>query len=164
MNPSERLDLKRLINNNSDYKDNTEGIRKLKHSDLIQAEIVKMEMLKKKDAKIRAEHPKVFEEKCKRECSFLFNKYMEIFNPLLKDELDIGLMNQALATLKMIENGEIDQQEGSVMMGKILHRVFVESALKGGKTIDERESQPVDYMIRNTGKPISWLDFKNNSR
>lgn len=55
---------------------------------------------------------------------------MEIFNPLMKDELDIGLMNQALTTLKMIEDGEIDQQEGSVMMGKILHRVFVESAVK----------------------------------
>ena len=162
MNPEERLDLKRLINNNSDYKDNTEGIRKLKHSDLIQSEIVKMEMLKKKDAKTRFEYPKVFEEKCRRECSFLFNKYMEIFNPLLKDELDIGLMNQALSTLKMIEDGEIDQQEGSVMMGKILHRVFVESAMKSGKSIDERESVG-SQVARNTGKPISWLDFKNNS-
>jgi hypothetical protein len=162
MNPGERLDLKRLINNNSDYKDNTEGIRKLKHSDLIQAEIMKMEIMKKKDAKLRIEQPKAFEDKCKRECSFLFNKYMEIFNPLLKDELDIGLMDQALSTLKQIENGDIDQQEGSVIMGKILHRVFVESALKGGNKIDEKESLPT--IDRNVGKPISWLDFKNNSR
>lgn len=158
MNPSERLDLKKLIDNNSDYKDNTEGIRKLKHSDLIQAEIMKMQFLKNRDAKIRTEHPKAFEEKCKRECSFLFNKYMEIFTPLLKDELDIGLMHQALATLKMIENGEIDQQEGSVMMGKILHRVFVESAMKGGKTIDDREG--VVSEERNKGKQMSWTDFK----
>ena len=109
MNPSERLDLKRLIQH-SDYEDNTEGIRKLKHSDLIQTEISKMEFLKKRDAKIRIEHPRVFEETCRRECSFLFNGYMEIFTPLLKDELDINLMNRALTTLKQIENGEIDQQ------------------------------------------------------
>jgi hypothetical protein len=163
MNPSERLDLKRLIHNNSDYKDNTEGIRKLKHSDLIQAEILKLEFLKKKDAKLRIDQPKVFEDKCKRECSFLFNQYMEIFNPLMKDELDIGLMNQALTTLKMIEDGEIDQQEGSVMMGKILHRVFVESAVKGGKNINDRESAMM-MEERNPGKHISWLDFKNKNK
>lgn len=155
MNPSERLDLKRLIHN-SDYEDNTEGIRKLKHSDLIQTEIAKMEVLKKRDAKIRKEHPKVFEETCRRECSFLFNGYMEIFNPLLKDELDIGLMNQALTTLKQIEKGEIDQQEGSVIMGKILHRVFVESALQGSKALDGETA----ITSKNTGKEMSWVDFK----
>ena len=72
MNPSERLDLKRLIQN-SDYEDNTEGIRKLKHSDLIQTEIVRMEFLKKRDATIRKERPLVFKETCKKEGSFLFN-------------------------------------------------------------------------------------------
>ena len=49
MNPQERVDLKRLVNQH-DYQDNTEGIRKLKHSDLIQADIQKMENLKKKHA------------------------------------------------------------------------------------------------------------------
>ena len=42
MNSQERLDLKRLINS-QDYVDNTEGIRRVKHSDLLKAEIQKME-------------------------------------------------------------------------------------------------------------------------
>lgn len=157
MNPSERLDLKRLIQN-SDYEDNTEGIRKLKHSDLIKTEIAKMELLKKRDATVRKERPQVFKETCKMECSFLYNGYMEIFNHVLKDELDIGLMNQALETLKKIEEGEIDQQEGSVMMGKILHRIFVESALQGSKTLDKLESE--NSIQKNTGKEMSWVEFK----
>ena len=158
MNPSERLDLKRLIQN-SDYEDNTEGIRKLKHSDLIQTEIVRMEFLKKRDATIRKERPLVFKETCKKECSFLFNGYTEIFNHILKDELDIGLMNQALATLKKIEEGEIDQQEGSVIMGKILHRIFVESALQSAKTRDSETPQEE----KNNGKELSWAEFKKTT-
>lgn len=159
MNPSERLDLKKLIQN-SDYEDNTEGIRKLKHSDLIQTEIAKMEFLKKRDAHVRIDQPKVFKETCKKECSFLYNGYMEIFNHILKDELDIGLMNQALATLKQIEEGEIDQQEGSVIMGKILHRIFVESALQSSKTLDKQNIEST--VQKNSGKELSWVDFKKS--
>jgi len=157
MNTSERLCLNKLIQN-SDYEDNTEGIRKLKHSDLIQIDIAKMEFLKKRDANIRKERPKVFKETCKRECSFLFNGYTEIFNHLLKDDLNEELMTKALLTLKQIEEGEIDQQEGSVIMGKILHRIFVESKLQGGIDGDETNTQ------KNTGKEISWLDFKSATR
>jgi len=165
MNPSERIDLKRLIHS-SDYEDNTEGIRKLKHSDLIRTEITRMEFLKKRDAEIRKERPAVFKETCKQECSFLYNAYMEIFNHVLKDELDIELMNQALQTLKKIEEGEIDQQEGSVIMGKILHRIFVESALQGSKTLnkDTDNNDSVISVQKNEGKEISWLDFKKTKR
>ena len=46
MNQQERLDLKKLMKHN-DYEDNTKGIRKLKHSDLIMTDIMKLEDLKK---------------------------------------------------------------------------------------------------------------------
>ena len=45
-------------------------------------------------------------------------------------------MFQALEYLKKIEDGIIDQQEGSVMMGKLLHKVFVNSAIKKSENID----------------------------
>ena len=157
MNPQERVDLKRLMNQH-DYQDNTEGIRKLKHSDLIQADIQKMENLKKKHADIRASSSKKFESMCTSECSFLYNSYTDIFNRLIKDELDLGLMSQALVTLKKIEDGEIDQQEGSVLMGKILHRVFVESALKRAEALDNKETE--EKIELNCGKNISWKSYK----
>lgn len=161
MNPQERIDLKRLMHQ-QDYEDNTEGIRRLKHSDLIQSEILRIEQLKQENAIMREENPKQFQVLCQNKCSFLYSSYMDIFNRLLKDELDLGLMTQALTTLKKIEDGEIDQQEGSVMMGKILHRVFVESALKRGENLDrETSGDNVDPIVpKNEGKTLSWKQYK----
>ena len=71
-------------------------------------------------------------------------------------------MTQALTTLKKIEDGDIDQQEGSVMMGKILHRVFVESALKRGEHLDNEDTNNNNEPIepKNAGKPMSWKQYK----
>ena len=47
MDPSDRIDLKKLMKaGERDYVDNTDGIRRLKHSDLIAADMKKMEELK----------------------------------------------------------------------------------------------------------------------
>ena len=46
MNPQEKIDLKKLIGNMGDYEDNTAGIREMKHSDSIRADIQKMVLLK----------------------------------------------------------------------------------------------------------------------
>ena len=162
MNQSERLDLKRLINH-TEYEDNTEGIRKLKHSHLIEAEILKMENIKKRDADARKNNPLFFESTCKKECSFLYNAYTDIFNRLLKDELDLGLMSQALVMLQKIEEGDIDQQEGSVMMGKMLHSVFVESALKRADSL-RNEDKDIYITERIDGKDISWKEYKKTMK
>jgi hypothetical protein len=89
---------------------------------------------------------------------------MDIFNRLLKDELDLGLMSQALVTLKKIEDGEIDQQEGSVLMGKILHRVFVESAMKKSEHLDAAAAAAAvttGLENQNHGRTVSWKEFKD---
>ena len=162
MDPKEKLDLKRLVQHHDDYQDNTEGIRRLKHSDLIQAEILKMEALKKEHKDLRENQYSLFEEKCRELCSFLYTAYTDIFNRLIKDELDLDLMIQAISTLKKIENGEIDQQEGSVLMGKLLHKVFVESALKRGEALEEEHK--TEEIPKQSGKDISWKDYKKSNR
>lgn len=161
MDSKEKLDLKRLMNHHSDYQDNTEGIRRLKHSDLIQGEIIKMEKLKieYKDIK-KTDYPQ-FENICQQLCSFLYTAYTDIFNRLIKDELDLDLMTQALSTLKKIESGDIDQQEGSVIMGKLLHKVFVESAVKRGEKLEKEN--PTEVVTKELGKPISWKEYKKKT-
>ena len=67
-------------------------------------------------------------------------------------------MTQALVTLKKIENNEIDQQEGSVIMGKVLHRVFVESALKRQEHLESENKE--DNVPKNEGKSMSWKEYK----
>lgn len=153
MNQQERLDLKKLIQHN-DYEDNTKGIRELKHSDAITADIMKLEQLKKDHANLFKNSESEFISLCQSECSFLFHKYTDIFNRIIKGQLDLGLMTQALVTLKKIETGEIDQQEGSVIMGKMLHKIFVESALQ------YKGEEPDEPAIMNNGTNLTWAEYK----
>ena len=164
MNDKERLDLKKMVKNMSkDYEDNTEGIRASKHSLLIHADIMTMEKLKVQYAELRKSQPEEFTNICRAECSFLFLKYMDIFNRVLKDELDLSVMAQALATLRQIEDGAIDQQEGSVIAGKLFHKMYVDSALKRSANLDaaaaaaDGNDAPI---VRNAGQKMSWKDYK----
>jgi hypothetical protein len=162
MNPQDRLNLKKLMKQNEDdYEDNTDGIRRLKHSDLISADIVKMEVLKKEKSDLRVNHPAAFSSLCQTTCSFLYHSYTDIYNRVFKDELDLKLMGEALLTLKNIEMGLIDQQEGSILMGKLFYKVFVDSALKQREHLDDQMDKEDQLKIRPESEAISWKEYKS---
>lgn len=159
MNPQEKIDLKKLVNNMPDeYVDNTEGIRTLKHSRLIHADIQKMENLKTEHADMRLSNPFQFRELCEAECIFLFYKYTDIFNRLLRDEIDLAIMEKALNVLLKIEEGDIDQQEGSVIVGKLFHEIYVDSALKRSENLDKQSNST--STPKYEGAAISWQEYK----
>lgn len=165
MNPQEKLDLKKLIGKMDDYEDNTNGIREMKHSDSIRADIMKIEELKKSHADLRKTDSFAFSQLCEAECIFLFYKYTDIYNRLLKDEVDLSIMKQALDVLKRIENGEIDQQEGSVIVGKLFHEIYVDSALRRSANLDAAASNEKGSSAappKNPVKKISWKEYKAN--
>jgi hypothetical protein len=157
MNPQEKIDLKKLVKNMPDeYVDNTDGIRSLKHSRLIHADILKMEQLKKDNADMILSNPVNFREVCEAECIFLFYKYTDIFNRLLRDEIDLAIMEKALNVLLQIEEGQIDQQEGSVIVGKLFHEIYVDSALRRSDNLEKTvESKP-----KYEGRSVSWKEYK----
>ena len=67
-------------------------------------------------------------------------------------------MTKLLTVLKLIEDGKTDQHEGSVMVGKILKELYVDSATKRSDNIDKQhEGERVEP---NSGKSISWREFK----
>jgi len=160
MNPQEKIDLKKLVTNMPDeYIDNTNGIRTLKHSSLIRADISKIEHIKKKHAELRLSNPVEFQGICEGECCFLFCKYTDIYNRLIKDEIDLSIMNTALDVLYQIEEGKIDQQEGSVIVGKLFHEIYVDSALRRSDNLDkaaENQSTP-----KYEGISVSWKEYKS---
>jgi hypothetical protein len=159
MNSQEKIDLKRLmLNMKDDYKDNTQELREMKHSSLLHKDILKMEQLKKDQKEMRENRPEEFSELCQHECFFLFQKYTDIYNRVLKDELDLTIMQHVLFTLKRIEDGEMNQEEGSVMVGKLLHELYVDSALKRSNHLDETYSSTDVPKIE--GKDISWKEYK----
>ena len=62
----------------------------------------------------------------------------EIFNKVKKDEIDISILHKFLDVLRRIEEGELDQHEGSFLVGTILKELYVDSAIKKGDKLDEK--------------------------
>jgi len=151
----ERLNLKKMINE-SECGDNTDNIRRLKHSVLMRDDIRKLDTLKNTHGDMKANNNDDFVLLCQNECKFLYANYTDIFNKLVKDELDLTIMTKLLTVLKLIEDSNVDQHEGSVMVGKILKELYVDSATKRLDNLDkEHDKEPT-----SEGKAISWKQFK----
>jgi hypothetical protein len=152
----ERINLKNLLSRSEDAVDNTESIRKLKHSNSIAADILKIKKLK-----TTFQPGDELEALCREQCPFLYNKYTDIFNRIVKDEIDLAIMGKLLTVIKMIEDEKVDQHEGSVIVGKILKELYVDSALKKADKLNEKyDSTKEEEVPKVEGKKISWKQFK----
>ena len=153
MDDKARLQLQKMIKANN-VEDQTELIRELKHSHLLQNDINNLIMLK---AKYRNNQDKVNEEGM-TECGFLFTYYTDIYNKIRKDEIDLKILNQFLNVLRRIEDGELDQHEGSFVIGTLLKEMYVDSALRKAAKLNENQEQ--EYVEPREVVNISWKDFK----
>ena len=154
----ERLNLKTLMKE-MDYVDNTETIRRLKHSTKIRDDIKKMNSLKKEHVTLRETSPEQFFNIVQTECGFLYNNYTDIFRRFLQDELDLIIMSKLLIVLKLIEDGQIEQQDGSIRVGRLLKELYLDSAVKRADALSNKydnEKPPLE-----DGKKISWKSYKH---
>lgn len=160
MDEKDRLNLSEMLKT-ADADDNTEKIRKLRHSSKIKENVEIFMNLKKKYAKMKRDEPKKFEKIAISHCNFLFTKYTNIFNRLLKDELNLQILMTFIKTLKQVESGDLDQNEASVLIGKILKELYIDSALKREKTYNDMDEKTEK---KNKKKPpvnnISWQKYK----
>jgi len=155
----ERLNLKRLINE-TECEDNTSNIRKLKHSVLIRDDIRRLDTLKIENATIRSVDPEGFLVMARAQASFLYNNYTDLFNKIMKDELDLTIMSKLLVILKLIEDEKVDQHEGSVLVGRILIELYLDSAIKRADNLDkEHESARIVPVVSKT---LSWNQYKRD--
>ena len=157
LNDAERLQLKKMISE-SECNDNTENIRRLKHSVLMRDDVRKLDTLKNTHTDMKNNRFDEFKHLCKTECNFLYTNYTDIFIKLVNDELDLDIMTQLLTVLKMIEDNKIGQHEGSVMVGKVLKKLYVDSAIKHSDKLNE--TRDADKISPSDGKKISWSEFK----
>ena len=150
MDEEGRLKLKNMIN---EFKpeETTQKIRTLKHSDMIKNQVNVYLNLKKQYSRVS---PDTFKTMCRNKCEFLYNNYTNLYNKLVKDELDLNILFQFVAILKQIENGKLDQHEGSVKVGQILKEMYIDSALREDK---KRTNKKHKYRKE---KKVSWNDFK----
>jgi hypothetical protein len=153
MDDKQRLQLANMIKANN-VEDQTELIRNLKHSQILRNEVNNMILIK---AKYRNDELKMNEE-CINECGFLYTYYTDIYNRVKKDEIDISILNKFFDVLRQIEDGELDQHEGSFLIGTILKELYIDSAIKKAEKMDEREKERPE--AKKAENNISWKQFK----
>jgi len=154
MNKTESIDLKNLVKEYK-YESTTEKIRELKHSKKIREDITKMIELKKKYTRINGKNLRKIVEK---QCYFLYKNYTNIFNKIYKDNIDLNLFNKFLLILEKIEEGECDQHQASVEVGKILKEIYIDSAMREGDKLDKKnKKKPAKTRV---AKKVSWNEFK----
>jgi len=155
MDDNSRLHLQKMIKANN-VEDQTDLIRELKHSHLLQEDINNLLMIK---AKYRTDVDKINEEGM-NECSFLFTYYTDIYNKVRKDEINLSILNKFLNVLRRIEDGEIDQHDGSYLVGQLLKEMYVDSALKKAGKLDQQNKTENAAAPKNESLNVSWKQFK----
>ena len=162
MNLDERLNLKKMISNSQEFVDHTEEIRRVKHSGLLLNSMRDIEKLKRANRDIQLSDPASFEMMCREVAPLMYDLYRDIFRKLVKDEINLAIMVKLIRVLELIEQGQIDQNEGSVMVGKVLKDLYVDSAVREGERLDRERGQPQETVTvqREPAKQISWAQFK----
>ena len=69
-------------------------------------------------------------------------------------------MSQFLSVLKQIEDGKLGQHEASVQVGRILKKLYIDSALRKADKLDDKHSKSKGKKKKNMVKNISWNEFK----
>ena len=161
LNPQQKLDLANMIKAN-ETEDCTEEIRSKKQSVLIRNDVKQMVYLKQKYNRLASSNPNEFDAMCVKQCNFLFNNYTDLYNKIKNDNLDLRILERFLDILKKIEDGELNQHEGSYLVGKHLKEMYIDSAIKT-KEKNEAKDRRKKVQKKPPGvgeKRISYKDFK----
>ena len=158
MDSFERLNLNKMIDANN-VQDCTNEIRDKKHSKLIRDDVTRLISLKQKYSRLSQSNPTQFDTMCVSQCNFLFNNYMDIFNKVKKDELNLNILHQFLDILQQIEEGQLDQHAGAFEVGKLLKALYIDSALIKAERIDKKTGEKTT-VSKPKEKKISWTEYK----
>ena len=148
MDEVQRLNLNKLASDPK-FKDNTSLIRELKHSDKIKDDV---------DNLIKYKSQSLTKDECSRQCSFLFKNYTDIFNKVYNNELHLNLLDEFIKCLKQIENGELNQHEGSFKVGQILKTIYIDSALARANKLNKNDQEEKIEFIKP--KNVTWSQYK----
>ena len=151
----EKDQLKKMIEAN-DTKDMTNKIRENKHSIKLKEGIESIIKLRNENMEMYINDKNEFEKLVLNTDSFLFNNYIDIYNKIMKNEVDIKILNKFLDLLKQIEDGRLDQHEASFKIGKLLKEMYIDSALKQAEKNEKKDKKKPP----RKEKKISWDQFK----
>ena len=152
---NDRVQLRQMIEKNN-VVDKTDQIRELKHSSKIRGDILTLLQLKQDHTELLRTDKEAFEKLSVQKCHFLFFQYMELYNMILKESMDLTIFDRLLDVLGRIERHEIDQHEGSVLVGTYLKEIYIDGKLAESKRLDEMYPS----IPKVEPKKIAWSEFK----
>jgi len=150
LSESDRYQLSKMSN---EFVDKTEEIRASKNSIQLRENIINFLRIKKENPGLSKAD---LEPLILAECHFLFYEYMELYNLLLKEDMEPTILFQLLDVLKDIEDGLCDQTEGSVRVGTLLKEIYIDQKLSETRKRDALYSTPEPIKP----KDIHWKDYK----
>ena len=154
MDDNQRLHLQKMITANN-VEDNTDLMRKLKHSHVLREDVNNLIMLK---VKYMDDLDSLHLEGMTL-CNFLFTYYTDIYNKIRKDNIDLSLLFRALDVLQDIEDGKLDMHAGAYKFGLLLKKIYVDSALKKAEKLNAEDgTKEPEY--KGPQVNISWSQFK----
>lgn len=159
MNDTERLNLQKMIKAN-DAENNTSLIRDLKHSKIILKDVDELLKIKRENSRMAKSNPEKFDSLCVNKCQFLFKYYTDIFNKVKKDEINLQILLRLINVLHAIEEGHVDQHEGSFEVGKLLKEIYIDSALKKAEKLNADTGKVEE---KKPEENISWSQYKSRS-
>ena len=160
MNDNERLNLQKMIKAN-ETENNTSLIRDLKHSKIILKDVDELLKIKRENPRMAKSNPDKFDNLCVNKCQFLFKYYTDIFNKVKKDEINLQILLRLINVLYDIEEGNVDQHEGSFEVGKLLKEIYIDSALKKA---DKLNAETGEVEKKEPEENISWAQYKSKSK
>jgi hypothetical protein len=158
MNSEQEKVLNRLIKEN-DVQDNTEKIKSLKHSAKIRNDVAIIQNIKRQS---KTKDFQTLDKEAIHKCSFLYTNYPNIYNKLLKDEIDIKILYTFLDELAKIETGSQNQHEASYNIGMLLKSLYVdkkignESSASKSSSKKKSKSNPTKSKTNN----LSYAEYK----
>ena len=159
MRGDERLKLDELLRQD-DISQTTDKIKELKHSRQIKEcidNIVKLKANKKRLSK------DMLEKMAINQANFLFTNYTSIFNKLIRDEISVKILYEFVGILKQIEDGILNQHEGSYIVGKKLKELYIDGVVerdKKNQVKDAKEDAIKEANVKKPQKKISYKQFR----
>jgi hypothetical protein len=156
MNNEEKRQLDQMIQANNTV-DNTSGIRNERKSKKIRDCVAIIQNIKRKHNNTR--DFKILDKECMPKCNYLFTNFPNIYNKLLKYQIDVKILYMFLDELESIENGEKNQHEASFEIGKLLKTMYIDPRI-GEESKKPTESKREREKNINKVKNMSWADYK----
>ena len=154
MDDNQRLHLQKMIAVNN-VEDQTGLIRELKHSHILRENVNNLVMMKAK----HMDDQDALNLEAMTECNFLFTYYTDLYNKIRKDEIDLKILFQFIDVLRKIEDGQMDQHEGSYEVGLLLKKIYVDSALRKAEKLNAATGV-TEPEYKGPQVDISWKQFK----